>query len=142
MKYDLHPALWSEMESGSVWLGQPELASRTVIRITVIGSSAAVYCEAKIIDEYFLEAYERSVGEELQNSGACVLMNAWYRKRLNLTLGDEVVDLEVVSVDSVYGRVRACLMHPQLAIRLATILALWSLFLSFVGFVLGLIAFA
>ena len=142
MNYKLHPALWSEMESGAVWLGQPALASRTVVRIARREPRRAIYCEAKIIDAYFLEVYQKSVGEELQNPSSCVLMSAWYRKLIGLSLDEEIVDLEVVAVDSLYGRVRACLNHPQLAIRLATILALWSLFLSFVGFLLGLLSLA
>ena len=32
--YDLHPALWSELENGSVWLSHPPLPSRTVVRIS------------------------------------------------------------------------------------------------------------
>lgn len=142
MNYQLHPALWSEMESGAVWLGQPALASRTVVRITRKNSRRAIYCEAKIIDAYFLEAYQKSIGTELQNPGNCVLMSAWYRKLLGVSLDDGSVDLEVTAVDSVYGRVRACLDNPQLAIRLATILALWSLFLGLVGFLLGVLSLA
>lgn len=141
MKYNLHPTLWAEIESGSVWLGHPPLPSRTVVRISRKNTNAVVYCEAKIIDEYLVEEYKRSVGKELLEPRSCVLMNAWYRKHLGISLEDKEVELDVVPVDSVYGRTRACLNHPQLAVRLATILALWSLFLSFVGFVLGLLAF-
>jgi hypothetical protein len=139
MKYDLHPALRDDIEAGSVWIGSPSFLPRKIVKIRCTHSGRSFYCEAKLIDKFYRDHYREEIGTPLQNPERAIFLNAWYRQRLAIGLEDDEVSLVITEASSVYGQIRACLHHPQVIVRLATILGLWSLFLAFVAAVLAII---
>lgn len=135
MKYQLHHALWQDMESGSIWLQEPVVTSRTVVKVTHQGR--VLYCEAKRIDAYLRAYFLKEFAEDLGGDTNPLLMNAWYRKRLGLEADSGEVELDIQAAENPWGRFFACLHHPQLAVRLATWLATWSVLLAVLGIILA-----
>ena len=69
-------------------------------------------------------------------------MNEWYRKRLGGLETKPKIDYPLVieKADSWYGKIRACLQHPQNVVRIATRLGIISFALGVFGLFLGVVA--
>jgi len=139
MRYDLYPALKDDIEAGSIWLSSPKFTSRTVVKVRNTESGRGVFCEVKMIDNFYLDNYRELIGKALTEPGKAVFVNAWYRKRLGIELSDKEVSLDVTAADSIYGQIRACLNHPQVVVRIAMGLGLWSFVLSLIGLAFAII---
>lgn len=93
-----------------------------------------------MIDRFYLENFEELMGRPLENPDSTIFVNAWYRKHLRLTPDlEREIRLDVTDADSVYGQIRACLHHPQVVVRIAMVLGLWSFFLSLIGIALAIV---
>jgi hypothetical protein len=143
--FKIYNALKEDVNQGWVWLGDSHLKDRSVVKLSVKATSKHVYCEGRRIDENFLNDYNED-GKPRNKIGdpqSALVVADWYRKRLgDLETGIEL-EIEVQEVRKVicgtYGRVRACLDHPQVVVRLATWLGLWGFGLGLIGVILGII---
>ena|SRR6266540_7540473 len=135
MTYRIYAALREDINSGWVWVGG--LPGRTVVCIANNQNGKRVYCEALAIDENFQRFYNNDGRVPIQKPLASIVLSDWYRQRLGGL--DTKVDHELtISVEEHWlGRVRSCLDHPQIVVRIATRLALWSVALGLLGIVLG-----
>jgi hypothetical protein len=135
MTYSIYAALHEDINSGWVWVGG--LPGRTVVCITNSQNGKRVYCEALAIDENFQRFYNRDGRVPIRKPSSSIVLNDWYRQRLG-GLDTKVNHELAISVEEHWlGRVRSCLDHPQIVVRLATRLALWSVALGVFGVVLG-----
>jgi hypothetical protein len=127
------------MNESWVWLKDPQLPPRAVVRIKSQSTGKSVHCEALQIDENFIAEYNNSPRSFIRDSNDVIVLSQWYRARLGGIQPGEDHDLEVIHVGSAMGQLRACLGHPQQVVRLATWLGLLSVALGAVGVVLALL---
>jgi hypothetical protein len=140
MKYTIYAAMPEDINVGWVWIGSPRLASRIVVRITNKKSGNSSYCEALQIEDNFLRIYNDngSKREVICDPGKALVLNAWYRRMLDRIETQSEYDLEIEAADNLWGRLRSCLQHPQVVVRLATWLGIFSVGLGVMGLLLGL----
>jgi hypothetical protein len=111
---------------------------RTIVRVRNTERNKAVYCEALTIDRNFLRNYNAGGRDAIVEPANAIVLNAWYRKRLGGLETRKDYALSVSVEEHLVGRVRCCLDHPQIVVRLATWLALLGVVLGLIGVWLGI----
>ncbi len=128
------------MNQGWAWLGLQGFPQRGIVRLRNLNNGKHVFCEMLHIDSNYIHRYNQARRKTIVTPQAAIVLNEWYRTRLDISKGAEV-DLDVISANTAFGRLRASLTHPQIVVRLATHLALWSVVLGAVGLVFGAIGY-
>lgn len=139
MKYIVYAAPTEEINAGWVWVGSPQLPSRCIIKIKNEQLHATVFCEALQIDENFLNVYNSAGRIPIDQPDMTIVINAWYRKRLGEIVTQSKQELKITSADNLWGRIRACIQHPQVVVRLATWLGILSVVLGVAGVIISLL---
>jgi len=140
MKYRVFAALINDINSGWIWIDNPIITERTVIKITNSDTGENVYCEALSIDENFLKEYNKEdryqikLGKETHT----VVLNSWYRKHLGHIKPQSKNTFEIEIKDTVFGKIMASLKHPQIIIRVACWLGIISVGLGILSVFLGI----
>ncbi len=117
-----------DISEGFVWLKDASLPSRCVVKITNPVARRSVFCEALQIEGNFLRLYNQSPRFfiDADKPESAIVVSAWYRAHLgNLETQQEYV-LEVANANSSWGKLRSCMQHPQLVVRVAVWLGLIS----------------
>ena len=139
MKYSVYAATPEEINVGWVWIGSPKLPSRGIVKITNEQANATVFCEALQIDENFLAVYNTPGRIPIHQPDRTIVMNAWYRRLLGGVDTQSEQELKITSADTWWGRIRTCIQHPQVVVRLATWLGIISVVLGVTGVILSLL---
>lgn len=134
MKLRVFASLADDINNGWVWLPESIVSKRIVVRVRNLDNNKSVYCEALPIGKNFVTRYNRADNTvEITNPDLCIVVNEWYREKLDIASTGTVHEFKVTPADHPYGHFRASLAHPQIVVRLA-------MELSIVGFVLGVIS--
>lgn len=137
MKYKIFAALHDELNAGWVWIRSSNLSSRCIVKIRNPQNRKKVYCEALQVDDNFLKKYNDSSRFHIVDSSPALVINSWYRKRLGDFSTQSCQDLEITPANRLWGKIWACLHHPQVIVRIATYLGLLSILLGFFSIVLA-----
>ena len=135
----IYAALTADVNQGWVWLDKSGLPHRSIVRLSVRDTGKTVHCEALSIDPNFLRTYNQSPRIHITEPQSALVAAEWYRERLGVEKQTEV-EIDVAPANCIIGKTRACLDHPQIVVRLAVILAWWSVALGAIGVALGAIA--
>lgn len=146
----IYATLLDDVAEGFVWLKKDGIPPRCVVKITNKDNGRSVWCEALQFDTNFLNGYNRSQGTvEIDNPESSMVMSYWYRAKLGspeapLETQKEYA-LDVGDANSVLGKLRASISHPQLVVRVAAWLSLLSVLLAIAlgvpGLVLGVCSY-
>jgi hypothetical protein len=138
MKFTIYASLHEEIDAGRVWLLHPTLTSRCVVSLHNKSKGKKVFCEALQIEENFTRQYNREqTRHQLKHEGNPLVISAWYRKHLGAIPVQSEQEIEIEPADNHYGKLRACLQHPQIVVRIGTCLGLISVALGVLGLLLG-----
>lgn len=121
-----------------VWLKEPTLPPRCIVKITNVENGKRVWCEALQIDDNFLRRYNEPPRLTIDDPISSIVVPQWYRARLGLKTGQEV-QLRISST-WLWAKVFACLEHPQVMVRVGTWLGLLSFLLGLLSIGLSLIS--
>ena len=135
MEYKIFAALENDISQGIIWGNDENFRNRTIVKIK--NSCNVVYCEYLYIDENFLKKYNGSVNTKNINSKPSLVINGWYRSKLDIKTKEEY-PLEIKCANSLYGSLRASLHHPQVSVRLGTWLGIIGVILGIVGICISL----
>jgi hypothetical protein len=140
--YKVFAALKEDSNEGWIWLRQPSVPQRSVVKITNCGNGKSIYCEALQFDKNFLRYYNQSGGSRIPitDPDHSIVINKWYRSRLGDFATQSEQNLHIVAQDHWWGRCWACLHHPQVGLRLATWLGVLGFVLGVVGVILGVLS--
>jgi hypothetical protein len=142
MKYKIFVALRDDINSGWVWVQDQDkqYKQRAVICIKNSATRKEVYCEICQVDPNFRKNYNTKGGgrEKIDVVTPSLVINEWYRKLLGIDKNQPEHKLDMTEVDTWYGKIRACLHHPQVIVRVATKLGIISVVEGLIGFGLGL----
>lgn len=130
-------ALREDIQQGWVWLQIPNLPSRSIVKITNPNNGKSIYCEALQIDQNFLDFYNQPNRIAISDPQNALVISGWYRAGLGDLSTKSDVHLCVNPCNSSWGKLRACLHHPQIIVRVAAWLGLISVALGLVGVALG-----
>ncbi|MGB8495641.1 MAG: hypothetical protein WCE53_14665 [Candidatus Acidiferrum sp.] len=138
--YTIHPASVNETNEGWVWFKEPDLPSRTIVKIENVGTRYYVFCESRKIDAYFIENYRKTRCPELENPDDSLFISEWFRNALGgfdpTSHSKKKVLLNVTPMKSWrWNSLRAASHHPNIVARLGTRLGV-------VGVWLGVVALA
>lgn len=106
------------------------------MKLTARDTGKSVYCEVLSIDQNFLREYNKPPRIKIADPDSALVAAKWYRQRLGVETRTEA-EIEPAPANCAWGRFRACLDHPQVVVRLAVKLALWSVALGLIGVLLG-----
>jgi hypothetical protein len=138
--YIIRAALREEMNDGWVWLdGFP---SRTVIEIKNLNTGCSVICQARKLDDNYIEHYNSDQGRLRIGMGDnIIVMSGWYREALGIseTTKDDIskATLVVCPYEGWWGHLCAACHHPDIVVRLGTRLGALGAWLGLLGAVLG-----
>jgi len=138
MKYvKIYPSLAEHIGEGFVWLQQPGLPARRIVKITRGDSRRSVFCEGLQLDRNFLHRYNQSPRSPIEKPDSSIVMSAWYREGLGGLETQREYPLEIAVANSIYGQIRAGLGHPEVVVRVAVKLGILSVALGVVSVVLA-----
>jgi hypothetical protein len=137
--FKIYVAQSTDVNQGWIWLGSRDLPHRTIVRLSARDTGGTVYCEALSIDDNFLRSYNRPPRITITDPLSALVVAEWYRKCLRLEARTEA-EIDVEPANHLFGKLHACLDHPQIVVRIAVILGMWSVVLGFIGIVLGFVA--
>jgi hypothetical protein len=130
-----------DAHQGWVWLQNPSLPARCVVKITNPANRKSVYCEACQIEGNFLRKYNQFPRITIDNPASAIVIGGWYRHLLGELRTRTDVGLKVQPCHWGWGwwwKFRACFGHPQIVVRLATWLGVIGVVLGIIGFVFGI----
>ncbi|WP_335922605.1 hypothetical protein [Shewanella algae] len=141
MDYYVLASLAEDINSGWCWIKGSEISNRSLVQIKNNTNGKSVVCEALSVDRNFEKKYWDSISsqtnKDLLGKSNVVLMNAWYREKLGIDKTQSSQDLQISFVTKwcVGKRIKACTMHPQVAVRLSTWLGLVGIFVGTVSLI-------
>ena len=133
----LFAALHEGAQQGWVWLQDPTLPARSLIRIKNPDNGKVVYCEALQIDENFLDTYNQKPRFTISTPKEALVISGWYRAALGGVSTQSDVHLSIKPCNSWWGKFKASTHHPQTVVRVAAWLGLISVILGLWSAVLG-----
>jgi hypothetical protein len=136
----IYACLDDDISEGFVWLKRSGLASRSVVKITNPEGGRSVFCEALQLEDNFLGEYNQSPRLKIESPESSIIMSAWYRARLGNLETQRDYNLEIRAANGWWGKLRSCIQHPQIIIRVAVWLGVVSVGLGVVGVVLGVVS--
>lgn len=142
MKYKIFAALTEDINSGWVWLKNPECQQRAIVLIKNPISNKGVFCEVLRIDDNFTKHYNlRGEGRKyILDDDNVLVINEWYRKLLGGLSTQSEYELAIMQYNNQWGNFMACIQHPQVVVRLATWLGVIGVALGVLGIILGLLS--
>ena len=136
----LYAALLDDAHQGWVWLQNPALPARSVVKISNPANGKSVYCETLQIETNFLAQYNQSPRYNIKDPSSSLVIGAWYRAALGGLQAQTEVSLSVTPANSWWGKFGACIHHPQIVVRLSAWLGGIGFVLGIIGFVLGVLS--
>lgn len=135
----LFASMREDVQQGWVWLQDPSLPSRSIVKIKNSNNGKVVYCEALQIDSNFLTAYNEPGSRRLKISAPqeSLVINGWYRAALGGLSTQTEATLSIKASNTWWGKFKACTHHPQTVVRVAAWLGLVSVILGLLGAALG-----
>ena len=133
-------SLYEDIAQGFVWLQKPGLPPRCIVKIRNPATGRSVFCEALQFDKNFLNRYNKPPRYTIQRPEASLVMNWWYRARLGDLQTQHEYPLEISAANSWCGKLRACMHHPQILVRVGVWLGIISVAFGAIGVVLGVIS--
>lgn len=147
-KIRVYKALFEERNGGFVWLRSGQLNARSVVRITNQCNGRSLYCDALIVDNNMISRYNTASGKRRKISSNedddVIVIGYWYRDKLGLD-ENAIRDLNfraclrIERIDCWLYNICACLHHPDLNVRIATILGLVGVALGIMGVAIPII---
>lgn len=129
----IYASLREDVQQGWVWLLDPSLPPRSVVKILNISTGKSIYCEALQIDSNFLDFYNNPSRFKISSPDEALVISQWYRASLGGLSTQSTVKLIIKPCNSFFGKFLACIHHPQIVVRVAA----W---LGFVSILLGLLS--
>jgi len=136
----LFAALLDDAHQGWVWLQDPALPARSIVKITNTANGKSIYCEALQIERNFLTQYNQSPRYTITDPASSLVIGAWHRHGLGGLRLQSDAQLSVQAANSWWGKFAACIDHPQIVVRLSAWLGGIGLILGVIGLVLGIIS--
>jgi hypothetical protein len=139
--YTIFAAISDETNEGWIWLSDPPLPPRTVVRVYDPVSGRVVFCETRSIDDNFRRQYnKREQTKKIDNSLEALVVSEWYRNALGgfatTAKSNNQVKLNITPAGMPGWRsLRASCNHPDLAVRVGTRLGVLGAWLGLVGLI-------
>ena len=135
-------ALSEDINAPYVWLSETPCNSRDIVKITNIDTTKSIWCEVVKASDNYIKRYNNNVRTlSISSNKPFIVANSWYRNKLDLVKNTESnITLKTSRYPLFVKQLLASYTHPDNAVRLATDIALVSLFLGIVGLVLGIIS--
>ncbi|MCD6390126.1 MAG: hypothetical protein J7L69_12000 [Desulfobulbaceae bacterium] len=142
MEYTIYDSAKEESNEGCVWIKQSGIPHRSVVRVKLKAIDKCIFCEALQMDYAFLKDFEKkhSGGFKIDHPDQSIVMNDWYRSCLNNLKNKNSYKMEIASANHLWGKINACLQHPQVSVRSTTWLGIISLGLGASVLFLGIIS--
>ena len=142
-KYRIYAAIRDDVSSGWIWINNKKIQQRSILFIYNPQNKKYLYSEALKIEGNYLRNYNQSnsgripllIGNENE---PVIVINEWYRHKLGDIQTQEYCELEITEENNCVGWIMACLHHPQIIVRIATILAIISIFISIISVVIAI----
>lgn len=133
----IYAALRDDVSDGHVWLEEPDLSQRCVVKITNTQNGRSVYCESLQFEKNFLKEYNQDPRFTIDTPASSIVMSYWYRSLLGGLETQQVYPLDVKAAKPIWGHLIACMQHPQVVVRVAIRLGLLSVGLGILGVIIA-----
>lgn len=148
-QYIVHTSLRDDRNEGWVWIRNRCLKTeldgkRRIVRITA-KPGKSIFCEALWADDWYMKKWDKlwintCTKVPLPNENLAFI-SAWYRRRLGIRRGRQSLTIKYCKETPrpFWWQLRACLDHPQVVVRLATVLAIIGIGLGLIALGLGIV---
>jgi hypothetical protein len=154
--YTVYAAIEDEYNDGWVWLQCPNYPSRTLIQLRNPENGRVTYCEARHIDQNFLDRYRGDPERTTVHGGISIpeqalVISEWYRNALGgfdtsarrreraEKEGRRAITTTLIEIRPLFrygwGALRAASHHPDIAVRVGTRLGMLGVWLGLVGLI-------
>jgi len=141
-KYICRVALAENIEAGFVWLSEPKVESREIVRIKNIDENRTIFCQSLNIDQNFCKKYNNGIRiTTINETDAYIVANKWYRDKLKIDKNSEVkleVNVANTRIKKMWWAYLAAKKHPENSIRISTHIATLSLVLGALGIIFAI----
>ncbi len=143
-KYIVYAASKDETGEGWIWFRSPKIATRALVTVENLDNGCRVCCEARIIDQNFVNEYNKNRNMDTANPRTvevfndAVFISEWYRNALGgfgttSRTGDKA-KLKITRARLPWLRdIRAACQHPSIVVKVGTRLGVLSLWLAIVA---------
>ena len=137
MKYKVLASLREDMNEGWVWIANSKFEPRSVVKIKNHTNGKYIYCECLEIDSNYISIYNNPKRLRINEKENIITINSWYRIKLGSIKTKNIYDIEIKSANNFYGKFMSCMHHPQIVVRMATILAGLSIIMGIVSLLIS-----
>lgn len=133
MKYKIFSSMYEDIDTGAVWISGATYPPRTIVKIRCTETRKSVYTEALLIEPNFLKKYNHPPRITIADTETALVMNNWYRHLLGDIQSKNTYDFDIsipTDESAYWGRLRATMTHPQLAIRVGTWIGIIAVLIS------------
>jgi hypothetical protein len=145
MNYVVYAALAEETNEGWVWVQQPQLPTRTLIKILNTTTNRSIFCVSRQIDPNFLADYNDEKKHntiKINDPAKAIVISEWYRDALGgfptsfKASADAPIPPLIITEKrprNVTWSIRAACQHPESAVRIGTRLGVLGGWLGILG---------
>ena len=138
VEYTIYAALAEEDNEGWIWIQEPYLPTRTLVKVKNSSTGKTIFCSARHIDDNFRKKYNDRDGTiNIEDASKALVISEWYRDALgglDTSRRGSGVSLTVTEAKLPGWRdLRAACHHPDIVARVGTRLGI-------LGGLLGLVA--
>jgi len=142
-EYKIFVARVNDIAAPFIWITDPGVPSRSVACITNPDNGKKVYCEILVMDVNFRGNYNGATHTRTISEGIdAAVVNSWYRQCLGVDKNKQAkLTVSIPGcMPQIVRQIKAGLSHPDSAVRLASDLAVVSVWLGLIGLALGIIS--
>lgn len=151
MDYVIYAALAQETNEGWIWISEPELPTRTLVKVHNPQTKRTVFCVSRHIDLSFLRDYndqQKHNTVKIQDPKTAIVISEWYRDALGgfpttfrtpQTAAPPSLVITGQKWWSLIWPIRAACHHPESAVRIGTRLGVLGAWLGILGVALPIL---
>lgn len=140
--YKVFAALHDETSSGWIWMPPEDgFVSRDYITIKAITTGKKVNCICRIIDDNFIDSYNKSERtENITDKNKSIVISAYYRDMLGGLEKKKEYDFETIRTVCCACKIRTLLQHPDNIVKIAIWLAIISIGIGVLSIILSILS--
>ena len=142
LNLNIFRSLHEESNEGWIWTSPVSgINSRDLVNVInkSTGKSICVYC--RIIDNNYVNIYNSNGGRKNISNYNSIVLSSYYRDKLGI-MHDETnseFELKKIKFYQMIKIIRFLFGHPEVSLKLVTILAVTSIFFGFIGIIISII---
>jgi len=138
----IYKSIYEESNEGWIWISSMNgIKSRQLIHVKNTQTDKSIYVSCRIIDNDFIKIYNAGNNRKKMNLNNSMVISSYYRDLLEINENVDISTFEIKLIEKkqICKKIQFLTKHPDLALRLATELAIISVTIGFVSILISII---